>query len=261
MSYTYLVTVVGLDAGVTTVTTGDSKEDIGHLDIDQIFTLVEKLRAIDPAAARKVDAALIVRRGDKAWRINAHHGSIRVYHSSSSLDDYWTVTEVNGIGELAPFRPAITEKLASKGPGMVRARGGILRTIGEIGGLAAVAIILMGVAIYFGTPRRKLSDPPEGFRALSAAESEDIFRRMAGVYATGRKPGNQVLMIHPDGRVVFSKIGKDGQPIVPPRLEEKATAGRQGDAPAVHTSLATITVSDQGSVNVGAYEWKRTEPL
>ncbi|HYC72839.1 MAG TPA: hypothetical protein VEB66_16630 [Opitutaceae bacterium] len=263
MSYTYLVTVVGLDPAVAAVTTADHKEELGHLEVDKVFALIERLQSVDPAAARKVDAGIIVRRGDKGWRVNAHHGQFRVYHSTSSLDNYWTAADVKTMGELPPFRAAVTEQLASKrGVRLGGGRpGGLLRTVGEIGGLVAVAVVLMGVAVYFGTPRRKLSDAPAGFQPASTAESQEVFARIAGIYTTSSKPGANVVMINPDGRVIFSLIGKDGRPVSPPKTEEQARAGRIGNAPALHTSYGLITLENQQAVKVGAYEWKRAAPL
>lgn len=262
MSYTFLVTVVGLDATVSTVISADHKEELGHLELAQITPLIERLRQMDAAAARKVDAGLIVRRGDKGWRINAHHGQLRVYHSTSSLDNYWTTADVKGLGELPPFRQAVAEQLAAQGGARFGARpGGMLRAIGEIGGLAALAIVLMGVAVYFGTPRRKLSDAPAGFQTISGTASQEVFAKIAGSYATGRKPGSSLVMINPDGKISLHLIGKDGQPVTPPRIEEQARAGLLGNQPAVHTSFGVITLADQESVNVGAYQWKRATPL
>lgn len=263
MSYTYLVTVIGLDPAVSAVTTADHKEELGHLEVDKVFALVERLRNIDPAAARKVDAGIVVRRGDKGWRINAHHGELRVFHSTSSLDNYWAASDINGLGELPPFRQAMAEQLAKSGSVRLSAgrSGGLLRTVGEIGGLLVVAVVLMGVAVYFGTPRRKLSDAPTGFQTVSAAESQEVFSRIAGMYSTSRKPGSDVVMINPDGRVIFSRLGKDLQPVRPPRIEEQARAGRLGNTPALHTSYGVITLENQEAVKVGAYEWKRATPL
>lgn len=259
MSYTYLVTVVGLDPAVSAATAADHKEELGHLEVDKVFALVERLQKIDATAARKVDAGIIVRRGDKGWRVNAHHGQLRVYHSTSSLDNYWAAADVKALGELPPFRAAVTEQLASKGGARLAAGrpGGILRTIGEIGGLLVVAVILMGVAVYFGTPRRKLSDAPAGFQPISGSESQEVFSRIAGTYVTGNKPGNSVVMIAADGRVTFSRIGSDLRPVSPPRLEEQARAGRLGNAPALHTSYGVITLENQQAVKVGTSEWKR----
>ena len=262
MSYTFLVTVVGLDSSVSAVATADHKEELGHLEYAQILPLIQRLQQVDAAAARKVDAGLIVRRGDKGWRINAHHGQLRVYHSTSALDNYWTSSDLKGLGELPPFRQAVAEQLAASGGARLGARrGGLLRTVGEIGGLVAVAIVLMGIAVYFGTPRRKLSDAPAGFTAISGSDSQSVFAKIAGSYATGRKPGSSLVMINPDGKISLHLIGKDGQPVTPPRVEEQARAGLLGNQPAVHTSFGVITLADQESVNVGAYQWKRTSPL
>jgi hypothetical protein len=259
MSYTYLVTVVGLDPAVSAVTSADHKEELGHLEVDKVFALIERLQKIDPTAARKVDAGIIVRRGDKGWRVNGHHGQLRVYHSTSSLDNYWAAADVKSLGELPPFRAAVTEQLANKGGArLASARpGGVLRTIGEIGGLLVVAVILMGVAVYFGTPRRKLSDAPSGFQPISGTESQEVFTRIAGTYQTSGKPGGNVVMIDAAGRVTFTRIGKDGRPVTPPSLEEQARAGRLGTVPALHTSYGVITLENQQAVKVGAFEWKR----
>jgi hypothetical protein len=258
MSYTFLVTVVGLDSSITAVVSADHKEELGHLEYAQILPLIQQLQQVDAAAARKVDAGLIVRRGDKGWRINAHHGQLRVYHSTSALDNYWTVSDLKGLGELPPFRQAVAEQLATQGGARFAGRqGGLLRTVGEIGGLMTLAIVLMGVAVYFGTPRRKLSDAPAGFQTISGSQGQEVFARIAGSYATGRKPGSSLVMINPDGRISLHHIGKDGQPVVPPRVEEQARAGLLGNQPAVHTSFGVITLADQESVKVGAYQWKR----
>jgi hypothetical protein len=263
MSYTFLVTAVGLDPEISTVTTADGKEDLGHLEIDRILELVERLQKVDAAAARKVDAGILVRRGDKGWRINAHHGQLRIYHSTSSLDDYWTVANVKGLEELAPFRPAVAEKLASKGGRLGSTRpGGVWRTVGEIGGLALAAVGCMALAIYFGTPRRKLSAPPDDVRIVrNAAEAQDVFRRVAGTYATGRKAGSSVVVINSDGKVILSQLGKDGRPVTPPKVDEQARVGLRGATPVVVTSFGLITPNDAESVNVGAYPWRRAEPL
>ncbi len=263
MSYTFLVTAVGLDSEINTVTAADGKEDLGHLEIERIFPLVERLQQIDAAAARRVDAGILVRRGDKGWRINAHHGQLRVYHSTSALDDYWVVANVKGLEELTPFRPAVAEKLAAKGGRIGSARpGGIWRTAGEIGGLALAAVGCMALAIYFGTPHRKLSDPPDDVQIVrNDTERTEVFKRIAGVYATGRKAGSSVVVINDDGKVVLSQLGKDGQPVTPPRVDEQARAGRRGTTPVVVTSFGIIAPNDGESVNVGAYQWKRAAPL
>ena len=66
MSYTFLVTVGGLDPAVTAATAADHTEELGHLEVDKVFALIERLQKVDPSAARKVDVGNIVELGPKA---------------------------------------------------------------------------------------------------------------------------------------------------------------------------------------------------
>lgn len=260
MSYTFQVTLVGLNADVTAVLGADAEKiDLGQLTLAELQVLAGKLRALDPATTRAADAGIIVRRGEKGWRISNHPGQLRVHHSTSSLDDYWAASSADSLAELPPFRVAATEELAVKQAKFATARrGGPLRTVAEIGGMLVLAVACMAIALYFGTPRRRLSDPPDTVIVVKAPEEvREIFAKVAGVYATGTTKGNSIVTITTDGKVTLAMLDKDGKAREPARLVTQAKAGRKSGVPCVVVpGLGAITVAPPEGVDVNAYRWK-----
>lgn len=265
MSYTFQVTLAGLNADATAITGFDAdKVDLGQLTIGELQAVAEKFRQLDPVECRNADAGIVVRRGDKGWRISNQPGQLRVHHSTSSFDDFWVAESAASLAELPPFRAASTAAWAAaqSGFGSTR-RGGPMRTALEIGGLITLALVCMAVALFYGTPRRKLSDPPDSVVVIrSADESREIFARVAGSYATGTKKGNSIVTITADGRVSLAMVGPDGKPAAPARIaNEQARAGRKGNLPCVLTSFGVIVIAPPEGVDVGTYRWKRAAPL
>lgn len=264
MSYTFQVTLAGLSADVSTVTTAESaKLELGQLSYSEVETLAGRLKLLDPAAARRIDAGIIVRRGEKGWRISLHPGELRVHYSTSSLDDYWAVRDPSGLAELPPFRAAAADAIAAKSTKFVPVRkGGTMRSVAEIGGLLVVAVVLMSVALYYGTPRRKLSDPPSEYvEVKSPAEAQEIFAKIAGVYTTGTKKGNSVVTIRPDGKVSLALVGKDGKPISPAKIEGQGRAARKGSLPCILTTFGFYVVAPPEDVDNGPYRFKKVPSL
>jgi len=59
----------------------------------------------------------------------------------------------------------------------------------------------------------ELRGPPPGVAIVTASDERDtIFKTVAGVYSTDRKPGSQLVIITADGQVSLGTIGKDGKP-------------------------------------------------
>lgn len=248
---------------------GDSVE-LGPLSFDDVVALAEKLRLLDVSLHPRAEPAMIVRRSDKGWRIAPHNGKLRVYESTSALDNFWTVENGEGLALLTPFRSAAEGATATPFRSSTRAttppaksgrfRG--LRLAAEMGGLIVIGVVLMAVGLWFGTPRRKLSAPPKDVTEVSSpADRQPIFAAVAGTYVTGKKPGDRIVTITPQGQVTLTYFDKNGNPTTPPTLEEQANAGRRGTIACVLTSFGVISLLDQDSVKVGNYEWKRAGQL
>src|SRR5262249_7704611 len=115
-----------------------------------------------------------------------------------------------------------------------------------------------GVGLWFGLPRKKLSTPPADIVILTNAdERQSVFTEVAGTYATGKKPGDSIVIIAPDGKVSLGSIGKDGKPLAP-RIAEQAKAGRRQQIACVVTSFGIIALNPPDAVNVGTYRRRKT---
>ena len=266
MTSPYRVTLLQLKPDLSGVAAAADKVELGPQTLEEIYALAGKLQQLDLSAHPKAEPAMIVYRGEKGWRIVVHHGLIRVHESPSPIDDFWTVDSTKGLANLPPFRHGMPTT-ASGAPaswgdsGDGPHRRSALRSVVEIVGLLALGVVLIAVGLWYGVPHRRLSDLPQDVVVITASpERESLFSTVAGTYATGRNPGDAILVITPDGRVSLETLGRDGKPITPPRINnEQAKAGRRDQAACVITSFGIIAATDPNAVKVGRFRWQRTE--
>ena len=160
-----------------------------------------------------------------------------------------------------PSAPAAYQPRANNRPGW---HGGTEKTARasraipvEVAGLFALGVGLILVGFWFGLPHKRLSDlPPEIVVVSGANDRSSVFNAVAGSYVTGKKPGDSIVTITPQGRVSLGSIGKDGKPGAP-RLEEQARAARKGNLAVVVTSFGLIAEFPPDAVNVGSFKWRK----
>ena len=264
MTPPYKVTLINLTAGVTAVAPASDKLELGMLTADEIFQLAGRLLNLDVAAHPKAEPGIIVQRGDKGWRIGAYAGRLRVYKSTSLFDEYWTVESAQALSQLPPFSglgsaAANTRSTKSRSPQPQRFQAA--RSIAEVAGLFLLGVILIVVGFWYGLPHRKLSDlPPDVVVVTGESEKSSVFSSVAGSYVAGKlKPGENIVVITPEGRVSLGTIGKDGKP-ASPRLDEQARAARKGNVAVVITSFGFIAEFPPDAVNVGNGQWRKVTP-
>lgn len=259
MSVTYRITLVHLTADATALAPASERLELGAFPFDELVRFTERLLKVAPqATGTKIEPGIIVHRGDRSYRIAIHHGRIRVHKSVSLFDDYWTADSPAELASLPPFQvPGAPAPV--KTPARGRRNVGSLRSLLEIAGLFAAAVLLVAVGLRYGLPQKRLSDVPDDISIIySQSERTAVFSTVAGSYATGRTPGNSLVIIQPDGRVLLSTIGKDGKP-TPPRIQEQARAGRRGNVACVITSFGIIAGTEPPEVvNVGRFQYRRT---
>ena len=261
MSVTYRITLVHLTADAMALAPESERLELGSFPFEEVVRYAERLVRIAPqAAGTKLEPGIVVHRGDRSYRIAVHLGRLRVHKSVSLFDDYWSVDTPAELAELPPFATGpgaapVKSTPRGRGPRQV----GTVRSVLEVAGLFAVAVILVAVGLRFGLPQKRLSDlPPDVTLVHSASDREAVFNVIAGSYATGKTPGNSLVIIQPDGRVQLSTIGKDGRP-TPPRIQEQARAGRRGNVACVITSFGIIAgIEPPDLVNVGRFQYRRT---
>ncbi|AOS44385.1 hypothetical protein Verru16b_01447 [Lacunisphaera limnophila] len=262
MSVTYRITLVYLTADASALAPASERLEAGQHSIEDIIRFAEKLLLLAPTAVgAKVEPGFIVHRGDRSYRLAAHQGRIRVHKSVSLFDDYWTADTPAELIELPPFLSAgaVVPTKTSSRPRSAR-QTSPLRSVLEVAGLFAIAVVLIAVGLRFGLPQKRLSDVPDDITIVqSSDERASVFATVAGSYATGKTPGNSLVIIEPDGRVLLSTIGKDGKP-TPPRIQEQARAGRRGSIACVITSFGIIAGTEPPEVvNVGRFQYRRAE--
>ena len=258
MSINYRITLVYLAPDASAVAPASEKLDYGSYPLEEIIRLAGKLLQVDTSVSLKTEPGIIVQRGDRSYRIATYQGRIRVHKSVSLFDDYWMAETPGDIANLPPFLVSGTMG-ASRAP--IRgttSSSGTLRSIAEVVGLFAVAVVLVAVGLRFGLPQKRLSDVPDDVIIVtSSAERASVFASVAGSYSTGQTAGNSLVIIQPDGRVMLSAIGKDGKP-TPARIAEQARAGRRGSIACVITSFGIIAgIAPPDTVNVGRFQYKK----
>jgi len=253
MSSPYKVTLVQLKANALGLAPAGEKIELGHITIDEICRLAGNLQLLSTIADSKAEPGIIVYRGEKGWRIAVHGGRLCMHKSTSTFDEYWTVENARGLVDLPPFRtdstsPHVVKRVVVGGS----SRHSGLRAVGEAIGLFALGVGLIVVGFWFGLPHKRLGDlPSDVIEVTSASERSSIFSAVAGSYATGRKPGESIVIITSDGRVSLGVIGKDGKPATP-RIQEQARAARKGSLAAVVVpSIGVIAEIPPDAVNVG----------
>ena len=258
MSATYRITLIQLKADAAGVGAPNDKIDHGTHPVEEIVRLGGKLLQLDLSSTR-AEPGVIVQRGDKGWRIGIHQGRLRMHKSMSLFDDFWTVDSAAGLADLPPFQMSS----GAAAPRVVQTssprRHGTFRTLIEAAGLFAAAVVLVLVGLRFGLPQRRLSDLPPGVAIVTSSdERSQIFQSVAGYYSTDRKPGSDLVIISPDGRVSLGTIGRDGKPSKP-RLEEQAKAGRQGDVACIVLSTGVVisAIAPPDEVKFGRFSWKK----
>lgn len=260
MSLVYRVTLVQLTADASTLAPAGDKVELGNISTEEIQRLAGRLLKVNFSTNPRAEPGILVQRGDKGWRIAVHQGRLRMHKSMSLFDDFWTVDSVEDLAELPPFRVSggASPSSGSHAPSGAPGRYQTLRTIVEAAGLFVLALVLVAVGLRFGVPQKKLSDLPPGVVIVSsAAERAEVFTSVAGSYWTGRAPGNQLVVISPDGQVSLGAIGKDGKPTAP-RIKEQARAGRSGNVACVITSFGVIAgIAPPETVNVGRFPYRR----
>lgn len=257
MSGPFTVTLLQLNADATAYTGPGQKVELKQQSADEIIVLAGRLQQLDLSGHAKAEPAIIIHRGEKGWRIMVQDRRIRLYESTSVFDNFDMVNTPQELRQFAPFyqhgSDVAYETTAAPATGGL----GWIRTAAEVGGLIVVGLALMAAGLWFGLPHRKLSDVPEDISVISSSdERQRIFANFAGTYATGKKAGDSVLIIAPDGQVTLGSIGKDGKPILPPHINEKAQAGRRKDDVCVVTTFGVI---DPGTdaVAIGNLRWRR----
>jgi hypothetical protein len=261
MTPPYRVTLVNLTAGATAVAPAADKLEAGHMSAEEVYQLAGNLLKLDLAANPTAEPGIIIQRGEKAWRIGAHAGRLRMYKSTSLFDEYWTVESPQGLAQLSPFSG---QSAASSGSRSTKSRAAqprrfqALRSIVEVAGLFLLGVALIVVGFWYGLPHHKLSDLPSDVAFVTAdSERSSVFSAIAGSYVAGKvKPGESIVVITSDGRVSLGTIGKDGKPSSP-RLEEQAKAARKGSVAVVVTSFGTIAELPPDAVNLGNGHWRR----
>lgn len=257
MSGPFTVTLLQLNADVTAYTGPGQKSELKQQSADEIITLAGRLQKLDCSAHPNAEPAIIIHRGEKGWRIMVRDRRIRLYESTSAFDDFDAVSTPQDLRQFAPFYQHSGDAVIEDVSVPTTTGLGWLRTAAEVGGLIVVGVALMAVGLWFGLPHRKLGDVPEDISVISSSdERQRIFTNFAGTYATGKKPGDSVLIISPDGQVTLGSIGKDGKPILPPHINEKAKAGRRQEDICVVTTFGVI---DPGAdaVAIGNLRWRR----
>jgi hypothetical protein len=261
----FRVTLLQLKSDLSAATAATDKVELGPQPLEEIFAMAGKLQKLDLTAQPKLEPAIIVYRGEKGWRIVTHRGMLRVHESTSSIDDYWTVDSPKGLTNLPPFRHGTSAGGSGTPANWGSSAGGprrrsALRSAIEVVGLLALGVVLIAVGLWYGVPHKRLTDVPANVVVVTASpERESLFGTVAGTYATGKKPGDAILVITAEGRVSLGAIGKDGKPITPPRIEnEQAKAGRRDQAACVITSFGIIAAAEPNAVKVGRYRWQRT---
>jgi len=253
MSALFKVTLVQLKANALGIAPAGEKLELGNLPVEEICRLAGNLQMASAMADAAAEPGIIVHRGEKGWRIAVHRGRLCMHKSTSTFDEYWTVESAKALAALPPFE---VESAAAPVPKRIRlgetARFAGLRAMGEVVGLFVIGVGLILVGFWFGLPHKKLSDlPSDIIEVTSAAERASVFSAVAGSYATGKKPGERVVTITPDGHVSIGYIGKDGKPASPGPLEE-ARAARKGTLAAVVVpSIGVIAELPPDAVNVG----------
>jgi hypothetical protein len=258
MSGPYTVTLLQLQPDVAGHASPDTKHELGRVGLEEITALAAKLQHLPPPTESGAAPGIIVRRGEKAWRISAHQGRLRVHHGTSALDDYWTADTAAHLADLPPFRNTGGHSQSASPRDKGRKPRSTARTAAEVVGLLVVGLVLVYIAAHFGTPRRKLSAPPPGFQIVNNAEERTtIFRRLAGTYASDRKPGNSVITITPEGQFFYSTLGKDLKPVTPPNKQEQAKAAKRSETPALITTSGPVMQVDDNAVTVGRFRFAR----
>lgn len=261
MSVTYRITLVYLAPDASALAPASERLEHGSHELAEVIRLAGKLLKVDTSISPKTEPGIIVHRGDRSYRIAAYLGRIRVHKSVSLFDDYWMAATPADIAELPPFQ-GNAAAAAGRAPAR-NARGAAqststLRSIAEVIGLFAVAVVLVAVGLRFGLPQKRLSDVPDDVTIVtSAADRAAVFATVAGSYSTGKTAGNTLVIVQPDGQVLLGAIGNDGKP-TPPRIQELARAGRRGNMACVITSFGIIAgIAPPDTVNVGRFQYMK----
>lgn len=265
MSTPYRVTLVQLKAGAAALGAAGDKVELGQLAPEEIYRLAGNLLKVDVSSNPKAEPGIIVQRGEKGWRIAVHSGRLCMHKSTSLFDEYWTVENPAGLAQLPPFVAGSAAPFASKHPTRAHSNppkgNKVLRSIAEVAGLFALGVVLIMVGFWYGLPHRRLSDlPPDVIVVTADDERTTVFNAVAGSYATGngKKPGESIVTITPDGHVSLGTIGKDGKPAAP-RIQEQARAARKGSLAVIVTSFGVIAEFPPDAVNVGTLSsrWRK----
>ncbi len=260
----YKITLLQLKADLSGTGTPTDKIELGPQFPEEIYALAGKLLKIIPTGQPTPEPAIIVRRGEKGWRIAVHNGLLRMHKSASSFDDYWTVHTPEGLGELPPFRSSnSTPPISTKArPGSARSSSSqrsTLRTVMEVTGLIGTGVILLAVGLWYGVPHRHLGDVPSDVVILTSTdERESLFKTVAGTYSSGKKPGDSIIVITAEGQITLASFGRNGQPITPPRIAEAARAARRKSSACVVTSFGVISAPEPDALVMGNFKLRRT---
>jgi len=262
MSAIYRISLLHLTADASAVAPASERLEHGNHGLEEVIRLSDRLQHLDTAAYAGTEPGIILHRGEKGYRVAIHQGRIRVHKSISLFDDFWTVDKAADLASLPPFQAVVSQSRPPLRPRQQAKSANPLRSAAEVIGLFAVAVILVAVGLRYGLPQKRLSDvPPDVTIVNSPSERAAVFATVAGSYATGKTPGNSLLVINREGRVALGAIGKDGKP-TPPRIEEQARAGRRGSIACVITSFGIIAGTEPPEVvNVGRFQYRKATAL
>jgi len=260
----YRVTLVQLKADALALAPSTEKIELGLITDEEIYRLAGNLLKVNLSSAPKAEPGIIVHRGDKGWRIAVRAGRLCMHKSTSLFDEYWTVDSPAGLAQLPPFHvgtdtPTPAKTVRSHG-GAKPKSGGVVRSVLEVAGLFILGVAVIYAGFRFGLPHRRLSDLPDDVVVLTGdGERSAVFTAVAGTYVTGKKAGESIVTITPDGKVSLGRIGKDGKPSAWQIPDEQARAARKGNVAMVITSFGNIAEAppDAVSVGLGGYKWRK----
>ena len=76
MSGEYIVTLLQLKANALGLAAADEKIELGNLSAEEVYQLASNLLLLNTVTPLTDEPGIIVRRGDKGWRISLHGGRL-----------------------------------------------------------------------------------------------------------------------------------------------------------------------------------------
>lgn len=203
----YPVSTVNLSPDATRADISFGTVDLGMHSAEELTSLLERFQQLEGVRMVQAEPHLILTGRSGKFHVRTGQGKLFLYNARATVEPYAELTALEIIAQLdrdsvtaAPFAPLSD---SSSPPAAAPSRGIAVAIL-------VAGLMLNGYTIYSVFYTESVNHKPAVTLVTDGTERAARQQEIAGMYATGDRPGDRVIVVKPDNRVSFSEIGNKG---------------------------------------------------